>query len=281
MPNVRRAGCTWGGDKIPVVPAAHYCCGGVATDLQGATDVPGLFAAGETADAGLHGANRLASNSLLECVVMGRVAAAAMSEVAAAADAPPDVPAWDERRISPARETVMVTHNWDELRRIMWNYVGIVRSDERLQRARRRVEWISEEIAEFYRLHRVNRDFLELRNLTQCAELIIEGALARRESRGLHFNINCPNSLPPAATCFTRGDFALRRQAINEYCPFSRRMIVAGATTSYRGAVVGFCNPACRTHFADATAEPAEREYDVEIQKAVQQFNSLLESRIV
>ncbi|MCH9705310.1 MAG: L-aspartate oxidase [Proteobacteria bacterium] len=237
-------------DRIPVVPAAHYCCGGIYTDLHGQTDIAGLYAAGETASTGLHGANRLASNSLLECVVMGRLVAEALPPPVAA----PVLPEWDEQRISQPRETVMVAHNWDELRRIMWNYVGIVRSDQRLQRARHRVQWIREEIDEFYRRHRVSRDFLELRNLAQCAELIIEGALGRRESRGLHYNIDCPNTMKARDTELTLHDFQQRQQAINEGCPFSNRMIVAGSTTTYNGSIVGFCNPQCRDDFAATVA---------------------------
>lgn len=238
-------------DAVPVVPAMHYCCGGVETDIHGQTTLPALYAAGETANTGLHGANRLASNSLLECVVMGRAVAAVLDLT----PPPAAVPVWDERRISPAKETVMVAHNWDELRRIMWNYVGIVRSDERLQRARLRVQQIHTEVGEFYRRHRVSRDFLELRNLVQCAELIIEGALARRESRGLHYNIDCPQQVAPADTRLTKEDFAQRRRARNSHCPFSGRMVVAGATTSYCGEVVGFCNPHCRDNFAAAAVQ--------------------------
>lgn len=243
-------------DKIPVVPAAHYCCGGVVTDLCGRTDLAGLLAAGEVACTGLHGANRLASNSLLECVVMGRAAGEAVAEAAdLAGEAAEAVPAWDERRISPAREEVMVAHNWEELRRVMWDYVGIVRCDLRLQRARRRVGWIRDEIAEFYRRHRVSRDFLELRNLTQCAELIIEGALARRESRGLHYNLDClAREARAVDTRLCREAFARRRRSLNALCPFSGRMVVAPGMMEYRGAMVGFCNAACRDAFAAAVA---------------------------
>ena len=239
--------------RIPVVPAAHYCCGGIQTDLQGRAGMPGLWAAGEAAHTGMHGANRLASNSLLECIVIARRAAAAMAE-----ELPPQkkpMPAWDERRISAPSENVMVAHNWEELRRLMWNYVGIVRGDGRLSRARRRLEWIGEEIEEHYRLHAVSRDFLELRNLVQCARLIVEGALSRRESRGLHFNRDCPQKLSRAAdTVFCRDDFLRKKQAANRDCPFSGRGIVANGLLDYRGKIVGFCNPACRDNFAAAAA---------------------------
>jgi L-aspartate oxidase len=237
--------------RIPVVPAAHYCCGGVHTDLLGRTDIAGLWAVGETACTGLHGANRLASNSLLECVVTARRAAAVVADelpVTTVALSP-----WDERRISAPRERVMVAHNWEELRRTMWDYVGIVRNDERLSRARRRIEWIREEIEDYYRRYVVSRDFLELRNLAQCAELIIEGALSRRESRGLHYNADCPHEAEQATdTLLLQQDFVRRRQAVNDFCPFSGRFIVANALTDYVGHVVGFCNPSCRDDFARA-----------------------------
>ena len=175
---------------VPVVPSAHYLCGGIATSVRGATALAGLFAVGETAATGLHGANRLASNSLLECIVVARAAA---SDINAGASAPPgEVPAWDASRVGPAHEEVMVAHNWDEVRRTMWNYVGIVRSDERLARAQRRIELIAEEVTAHYRRFVVSSDFIELRNLVLCAQLIIRSALARRESRGLHYNIDVP-----------------------------------------------------------------------------------------
>lgn len=262
-------------DMIPVVPAVHYCCGGIAATLSGETDLPGLYAAGESADIGLHGANRLASNSLLECVVMGREVASALAMPPAPA-AP--VREWDEQRISKPPEQVMLSHNWDELRRIMWNYVGIVRSDQRLQRARRRVQWIGAEIEDFYRRHRVSRDFLELRNLAQCAELIIEGALARRESRGLHYNIDCPEQKSPGSTYLTRRDFSERRRAINDRCPFSGRMVTAGSTARYRDAVVGFCNPHCRDDFA-AAARDGFAGADEKMLAAKDEFDALLSQR--
>jgi L-aspartate oxidase len=181
---------------IPVVPAVHFTCGGVVTDLTGRTDIPGLYAVGETAYTGLHGANRLASNSLLECLVVGR-ACAQQIEAAPRSDAP-QLPAWDESRVTNADEEVVIAHNWDELRRFMWNYVGIVRTTKRLERARHRIELLKEEIDEYYRNFRVTNDLLELRNLVEVAELIVRSALSRRESRGLHFSRDYPDTLPKA-----------------------------------------------------------------------------------
>lgn len=179
---------------IPVVPAAHYTCGGVVTDLEGRTDLPGLYAVGETTYTGLHGANRLASNSLLECVVLGRTCATRV--LATAPDALPEVPAWDESQVEDADEQVVIAHNWDELRLLMWNYVGIVRTTKRLERALHRIRLLRGEIDDYYANFRVNRDLLELRNLVVCAELIVESALHRHESRGLHFSRDFPHTLP-------------------------------------------------------------------------------------
>ncbi len=182
---------------IPVVPAVHFSCGGVLTDLAGRTDLPGLYAIGEVACTGLHGANRLASNSLLECVVFGT--AAAQSIAAQPAPELPPVRAWDESRVSDADELVVISHNWDELRRMMWNYVGIVRTDKRLERAAHRIALLQAEVQEFYANFRVNRDLLELRNLLQVAELIVRSARLRHESRGLHYSADWPLTAAPAA----------------------------------------------------------------------------------
>ncbi len=179
---------------IPVVPAAHYTCGGVVTDLDGRTDLPGLYAVGETTYTGLHGANRLASNSLLECVVFGRTCAEAIMK--AGPVPPPSLPAWDESQVEDADEQVVIAHNWDELRLLMWNYVGIVRTTKRLERALHRIKLLRDEIDDYYANFRVNRDLLELRNLVVCAELIVRSALRRHESRGLHFSRDFPQTLP-------------------------------------------------------------------------------------
>ena len=181
---------------IPVVPAVHFTCGGVVTDLAGATDVPGLYAVGEVACTGLHGANRLASNSLLECLVVGR--ACALEIAAKPRTELPSLPAWDESRVTNADEEVVIAHNWDELRRFMWNYVGIVRTNKRLERAQHRIALLKEEIDEYYRNFRITHDLLELRNLVDVASLIVNSALSRRESRGLHFSRDYPNTLPKA-----------------------------------------------------------------------------------
>ncbi|AYQ86138.1 MULTISPECIES: L-aspartate oxidase [Burkholderia] len=183
---------------IPVVPAAHYTCGGVVTDLAGRTDLAGLYAVGETSYTGLHGANRLASNSLLECLVIGRAAAEAIETAGYERVAHGALPAWDESRVSDPDEEVVVAHNWDELRRLMWNYVGIVRTDKRLARAKHRIELLRDEIQEYYANFRVSPDLLELRNLVDVASLIVESARSRRESRGLHFSRDWPDTLPKA-----------------------------------------------------------------------------------
>ena len=179
---------------IPVVPAAHYTCGGVVTDLDGRTDLPGLYAVGETTYTGLHGANRLASNSLLECVVVGTSCAERILQGTAAPAE--NVPDWDESQVEDADEQVVIAHNWDELRLMMWNYVGIVRTTRRLERALHRIKLLNGEIDDYYANFRVNRDLLELRNLVVCAELIVRSALVRHESRGLHYSRDFPQTLP-------------------------------------------------------------------------------------
>ncbi|MFC0252041.1 L-aspartate oxidase [Massilia consociata] len=183
-------------EPIPVVPAVHFTCGGIVTDLAGRTDIPGLYAVGETACTGLHGANRLASNSLLECVVIGRACA---HQIAAAPKIEnPALPPWDESRVTNADEEVVIAHNWDELRRFMWNYVGIVRTTKRLERAQHRIALLKEEIDEYYRNFRITHDLLELRNLVEVASLIVNSALSRHESRGLHYSRDFPDTLPKA-----------------------------------------------------------------------------------
>jgi len=183
-------------EPIPVVPAAHYTCGGIVTDQRGRTDLDNLYAIGETAYTGLHGANRLASNSLLECLVTGL---SAVEDIIARSPAPDlPLPDWDESRVTDADEEVVISHNWDELRRFMWNYVGIVRTNKRLQRAQHRIRLLSEEIDEYYSNFRVTSDLLELRNLVCTSDLIVRSAMLRHESRGLHYSRDYPEILPRA-----------------------------------------------------------------------------------
>jgi L-aspartate oxidase len=180
-------------EPIPVVPAVHFTCGGLVTDLTGHTDVDALYAVGEVACTGLHGANRLASNSLLECLVIGKAAA---EDILAAPDiALPMIPDWDDSQVTDTDEDVVISHNWDELRRAMWDYVGIVRTNKRLMRALSRIRLLSEEINEYYSNFHVTNDLIELRNLVQTAELIVRSALLRKESRGLHYSRDYPEML--------------------------------------------------------------------------------------
>jgi L-aspartate oxidase len=190
-------------EPIPVVPAAHYVCGGVVSDIHGCTDVDGLYAVGEVAFTGLHGANRLASNSLLECMVFAESASEHLRASVGAWPATPSLAAWDESRVTDSDEEVVVSHNWDELRHFMWDYVGIVRTTKRLQRAQRRAKLLLSEIDEYYGNFRISNDLIELRNLAVVGDLIIESALARRESRGLHYTLDFPEPAPDAAPADT------------------------------------------------------------------------------
>ncbi len=183
-------------EPVPVVPAAHYTCGGVLVDRDGATDVPGLYAIGETACTGLHGANRLASNSLLECMVFARSAADhVLGDLTSGKRRLPDAPAWDASRVTDSDEDVVLSHNWDELRRFMWDYVGIVRTNKRLERAYRRIELLKKEVHEYYANHHISNDLIELRNVILVAELMVRCAMSRRESRGLHYTLDYPRAL--------------------------------------------------------------------------------------
>ena len=183
-------------DQVPIVPAAHYTCGGVMVDAHGRADVDGLYAIGEVSYTGLHGANRMASNSLLECLVYGWSAAEDIDRRIGMTRPAPTLPAWDESRVDDADERVILQHNWHELRLFMWDYVGIVRTTKRLERALRRITLLQQEIDEYYANFRVSNNLLELRNLVQVAELIVRCAMERKESRGLHYTLDYPDQLP-------------------------------------------------------------------------------------
>lgn len=183
-------------DMIPVVPAAHYTCGGVVVDENSQTDIAGLYAIGETSYTGLHGANRMASNSLLECFVYGMSAAKHIQENFKADQPAPAVPAWDDSQVTNPDEDVVILQNWDELRQTMWNYVGIVRTTKRLERALHRIEMLKKEITEYYQDYKVSKNLIELRNLVLVSEMIVRCAMHRKESRGLHFTLDYPELLP-------------------------------------------------------------------------------------
>ncbi len=219
FPNIHQRCLEFGYDMtrepLPVVPAAHYLCGGVVTDLRGRTDLPGLYAIGEMACTGLHGANRMASNSLLECLVFAESAAKDILAALARPAHHPAIPPWDDSQVTDSDEEVVVSHNWDELRRFMWDYVGIVRSDKRLQRAWRRTTLLKQEIEEYYGNFRITGDLIELRNLVLLAELIIRSARQRRESRGLHHTLDHPDRAAVAVdTVLTPATSGPRRQAL-------------------------------------------------------------------
>ena len=179
-------------DPIPIVPAAHYTCGGILVDKRAQTDLINLYAVGENACTGLHGANRMAINSLLECIVYARAAAESINEGTLQIERPSPIKDWDESRVLPSDEKVVISHNWDELRRFMWDYVGIVRTNKRLERAQNRIELLKKEIQDYYGNYKINRDLLELRNLVTVSDLIIRCASLRRESRGLHYTLDYP-----------------------------------------------------------------------------------------
>ena len=194
--NCQKFGYDMATEPVPVVPAAHYTSGGIMTDLNGHTDVDHLYCIGEAAFTGLHGANRMASNSLLECIVFGH--AVSKDIIKRKQQAQPDIiiPDWDESRVTDSDERVVINHNWDEVRRFMWDYVGIVRTTKRLERARNRMRLLLSEIDEYYANFRVTGDLIELRNLSLVADLIIQSALQRKESRGLHYTLDYPETNP-------------------------------------------------------------------------------------
>ena len=198
-------------EAIPIVPAAHYTCGGIMVDHRSRTDVNQLYAVGEASFTGLHGANRMASNSLLECIVYGHAAAEDINRKIDAVPSPPKAPLWDESQVTDSDEDVVIAHNWDELRRFMWDYVGIVRTNKRLQRAKHRVDLLHQEILDYYSNYSVTNDLLELRNLVTVADLIICSAIQRKESRGLHYTLDFPSlENKPRDTILTPTNFSTR-----------------------------------------------------------------------
>lgn len=202
-------------DWIPVVPTAHFTCGGVMVNLESETDITNLYAIGETSFTGLHGANRMASNSLLECFVFAMAAAKSIEQRLAQTPPPPNCPQWDDSQVRHADEDVIILHNWDELRRFMWDYVGIVRTNKRLERALRRIELLKVEIGEYYSNYKVSPNLLELRNLVLVSELIVRSALARKESRGLHYTLDYPQlNSDLVDTVLVPPEFELKQQEI-------------------------------------------------------------------
>lgn len=221
FPNIYQRCLTFGYDMtkepLPVVPAAHYTCGGVKTDIHGRTDIKGLYAIGETAFTGLHGANRMASNSLLECLVFAASAARHVNDHLRPSRKIPLLPEWDESRVTNSDEEIVVAHNWDELRRFMWDYVGIVRTNKRLERAMRRVNLLAREIDEYYSNFRITNDLIELRNLVQIAAIIIRSAMGRHESRGLHYTLDYPQPIGRAQnTILTPPNYRQSQIAVSE-----------------------------------------------------------------